>query len=488
MSGWTTLRKAAQAPAAALRAAEGAVRSQQESWLLRLLQRNADSRYGRRHDFASIRSIADFQRSVPIARHPDLAGDIADIAAGADNVLTAEPVIAFEQTSGSTTGSKLVPYTKAGLGAFEASALAWLDRLMHTHPAIIEGTAYWSISPAGRPSRETAGGIPIGFASDAGYFSPTIGAALAAVSAVPFSVGVLTDHPTWQARTLRALLARADLSFVSVWNPTFWTLLLDAMPAYADPRRLWPQLACISAWGDGAAAPAFRALGERMPGVLCQRKGLMATEGFVTIALPGRAHAVPALTATFLELVDDSGDAHGVAALEVGAEYRVVITTESGLYRYDLGDRVACRNRDRNGLPELAFLGRADLTSDLVGEKLGEVFVARCLAACGIDGMLALEQARYALVVDAQATAPDIETLERRLGENPHYRHARRIGQLGAIVLRRCPDLDATYLAFRMAQGQKLGDIKAPALIARPEDSARFLAAISSDAALRRIA
>src|SRR6185369_11402512 len=104
MSGWDTIRACAAQPVAEFRAAAAEPRTQQEAWLSDLLARNAESAYGRRHGFAAIRNSADYRRAVPIVRHEDIAREIDQIAEGAVGVLTAERVIAFEETSGSTTG------------------------------------------------------------------------------------------------------------------------------------------------------------------------------------------------------------------------------------------------------------------------------------------------------------------------------------------------------------------------------------------------
>ena len=48
---------------------------------------------------------------MPLTTADDYRDDIERIAAGAANVLTAEPVRLLEPTSGTTGGEKLIPYT-----------------------------------------------------------------------------------------------------------------------------------------------------------------------------------------------------------------------------------------------------------------------------------------------------------------------------------------------------------------------------------------
>jgi hypothetical protein len=517
MTHWSIIEQAAQRPLAANEAALAEPAAQQNRWLLELLQRNAETCYGRRHRFSAIRTLADYVRQVPLVRYEDLAPEIAAIADGAADVLTAEPVVAFEETSGSTSGRKLVPYTRSGLADMEGAALVWLQQLAQAHPSVATGKAYWSISPIGRPPRRTAGGMPIGFASDAGYFSEEVGAALASLSAVPLSAGQISDMDAWRFFTLRSLLACEDLSFISVWSPTFLSLLLDAPPALAEPllaaihdgkagcdlppelayfqpqpdraRRIaaalrsadlsaiWPKLALISAWSHGAARGPFDSLRHRMPGIAFDGKGLMATEGVVTISHPCHAHPLPALAWSLIEFIGEDGRSHLAHELEANGIYRIVITNRNGLYRYDLGDRVLCW-QIAGGVPELAFLGRADLTCDMVGEKLDETFVTACLAQMHTHAILApLDEPfpHYELLQDVARPAIDTHALENALDANPHYAYARHLGQLGPIRLRRCADLKGAYHRYRQRQGQRLGDIKPPSLFRTPADTAAFL-------------
>ena len=47
----------------------------QEAQLLRLVRHAQETRFGRDHGFASLRSVADFQRQVPLRRFEDFWGD-----------------------------------------------------------------------------------------------------------------------------------------------------------------------------------------------------------------------------------------------------------------------------------------------------------------------------------------------------------------------------------------------------------------------------
>ena len=301
-----------------------------------ILVRNQDCEYGRSHGFAAIADPAAFAQRVPVVRYDALRGAIDRMADGERGVLVSDPVVAFEETGGSSGGAKLVPYTEAALASFRRGLLPWLDDLYTGVRGLDDGRAYWSISPAARAPRITAGEIAVGLPSDAAYLGEDVATELLATLCVPPAAARLRDIDAWRRFTLIHLLAAADLALVSIWSPTFLQELLrlrrttpswlcrcivdgdpgvDATAAGAAlprPRadrargelvrvvllerepewaRLWPRLAVISCWDQAAARPYAAALRRAFPGVRVQGKGLLATEGIGTIPLRRRGDA-----------------------------------------------------------------------------------------------------------------------------------------------------------------------------------------------------
>ena len=79
----TTLVKLGTRPAA--RKCERATHTPIDVQLHRLfsiLKRNRDTAYGRRYGFASIRSVADYQRRLPVITYEDIRLDVERMAAG----------------------------------------------------------------------------------------------------------------------------------------------------------------------------------------------------------------------------------------------------------------------------------------------------------------------------------------------------------------------------------------------------------------------
>jgi hypothetical protein len=463
--------------AARFRAKLGRCAGAQLRQLESILNRNGGSAWGRRHGFGAIRSYAEFARALPVSTYSDLAPWIERVAAGEPDVLACGPVVAFEETGGSSGGRKLVPHTAEGLAAFHRGLAPWLDDLFQSHPQIAEGTFYWAISPAGRAPRRTAGGIPIGL-PDAAYFGEAVQQAVLDTLAVPPALGELADMDEWRRATLAHLLARRDLTLISVWSPTFLTELLRHA-GERDYAKLWPRLRVISCWDQAAARPHAERLRALFPGVTVQGKGLLATEGLVTMPLAGCEFPVLALESGFWEFVDEGARACMAHEVRAGGEYALLMTTHAGLYRYAIGDRVKVRGFAQD-TPLLEFIGRGDLASDLCGEKLTEDFVAKALTPLRLQfAMLspARHDRRYLLLLDAheagdESRAAAARRVERALRENPQYSYARSIGQLGAVRAVACERPLEKWIARGVARGQRLADIKLPALAPDAEWSA----------------
>lgn len=443
-------------------------RRAQERLLFGFLRRNGDTEYGRRHRYAKIRTVREFQEAVPIVRYENLEPWIGRIREGHANVLTAEPVLMMEKTSGSSGPAKYIPYTASLRREFQEAVGAWMYDLFTHRLALLGGAQYWSISPVAREREVTPGGLPVGFDDDTAYLDPFSRAVTGWVMAVPGGVGRAPDWEACRRATLDHLMRCRDLRFISVWNPSFLSILVRGLPAGTKPRDLWPDLAVISCWTDGASARFVAELRALFPGVEIQGKGLLATEGVVSFPEASRPAPSLAITSHFLEFVDEDGRARLVDELEAGATYSVVLTTGGGFARYALGDRV-----EVVAPGAVRFVGRAGGVSDLCGEKLSEAFVAPLLdeaaARFGLGGfvMLAPEWAdppRYVLLSDSDAAKAAADWLETRLRAAVHYGYCRRLGQLGPVEGIRIPGAADRYLRACAALGRRAGGVKPPGL------------------------
>ena len=510
---------------ARFKAALSRVADTQERYLLELLRRNALTQFGETHGFAQIRSVAGYQKGVPITGYDALGPHIEAIARGESNVLTAEPVELFQPTSGSTAATKLIPWPASVAAEFRRGIAPWVAALYRRKPSLLRGTAYWSISPPAS-ARQTGGRLRVGFAHDADYLGFLGRKLFALVNAVPAEVADCRDMREFRTRTVVSLLADADLGLISVWSPTFLITLLEHFLTHRDEilerlrrdggssvkgraefihaissdgrdtaffEEVWPDLQVISCWTHGPSEIYAQNLRRYFPTVEIQGKGLIATEAFVSLPFQDGLDPVLAVTSHFFEFQHPDGETVSLAhELVDGHDYRVIVTTGGGLYRYPLGDRVRVTGSIQ-GAPCLRFLGREGNVSDLFGEKLQGSFVdsvvRRALAQQGVAPSFFLlaptrpdvSKTGYALFLDAEGIPDAVRLardLENGLAESFHYDHCRRLGQLSQVRVFQidhgavCPE--AEFETEMLSRGFKAGDIKPAPLDFRAGWEGRF--------------
>lgn len=512
--------------------------------LRNVLRRNRGSEYGRRYGFERIRSAREFQEAVPVVTYEVLREPIEAIRRGRQGVLTEAPVLMLEKTAGSGGAAKYIPFTAALKREFGAAVSAWVADLYWRRPRMLGGGAYWSVSPLAAEREVTEGGLPVGFEEDTEYFGRVERALLARLILTPPELPRVQEIEASRYVTLRFLLETPRLSFVSVWSPSFLTLLLDFLQSHAEaliadvergtltppatlppglqaalerrlcprpararrlrellrargslpPAEVWPRLRVVSCWASAAAAKQVPEMRARLGGSdrgnagwkACatpeiQPKGLLATEGVVSVPLTGLPGAALAVTSHFLEFREveaAEGRPRLAHELEEGRPYSVLITTGGGLYRYALGDVVQVVGRAAR-TPLVEFTGREGHVSDVCGEKLHEGWIRELLEALRRErgaaprfAMLAPEEGEpphYDLFLEIDgwsdaAVRALSEPVEGWLRQGYHYGYCRRLGQLGparVVPVRRGWE---AYLERCAALGQRRGSVKPVAL------------------------
>ena len=494
----------------------------QEFVLNSILQRHKETLFGQQHDFKKIRNVQDFQEAIPLSQYGDYVPYIERIAKGEQRVLTQDKVILLEPTSGSTAASKLIPYTASLKRAFMRGIAPWIINLFNHNQSLLNGPAYWSISPVLQKDKYTPAGISIGFEEDSSYLG-FLGKWLSQIiMAIPSEVRFIQNIDTFRYTTLFFLLQQPNLRIISVWNPTFLTLLLKPINVWGEqlthdvskghlsieldpvlkgnlesyaralPKRarvikmalqeknltsnLWPKLQLLSCWNDGNAKAFVRELEELFPNVVIQGKGLIATEAFISFPLIGQKAPILSIRSHFFEFLDAAGKAYLAEQLEIGQHYSVVVTTD-GFYRYQLFDCVeviayyyAC--------PLIRFVGKEGLVSDHFGEKLNQQHVNKV-----IDNLLEKFKVKtsfillscelysdgyaYTLFIESDKPLPNeimAKVLDEALCENVHYAYCRRLEQLLPARINSVKHALEKYYAHINVLGQRLGDTKPQSL------------------------
>lgn len=468
----------------------------QSQWLRAQLERHARSEFGRAHAFDAIANYADFARRVDVTGYADVAPFVRRIQRGERDVLAVGRVSHLAPTSGTSGARKLIPFSASLQSGFSTAVSVWMNDLFRQRPALAGGPAYWSVSPLADDDDAAPNEVRVGFADDADYLGGAGAWLVRQTLAAPSALRYVRDETTFWQLTLLALLRCRELRLISVWHPSFldllvgaaqthWSALLERVPGRARADELarigpeqwprwWPRLQVVSCWGEQAAHAGWERLRAKLPHVLVQAKGLLATEAVVTI--PYRDRAPLALTSHFFEFIDDAGNVRRAHELERGRRYEVLVTNGGGLWRYRLGDVVECTGH-LAATPTLRFLGRATHVSDLRGEKLSEAFVADAIRSLW-DGTPApayavlraweeADSAGYELLLSNESYVERRNELSARLDAalrgNPNYALARRLGQLQAPrLVPVSPDAGGEEL--RRHHG-RLGDAKPRVLI-----------------------
>ncbi len=503
----------------------------QRRLLRRMLAELAATRYGRECGAAPGKQTAEDFLRLPIADYESVRPFVRAVQAGEPNVLATEPVIVLQPTSGTSAASKLIPFTRGLQRQFQAALAPWMASLFLRRPRLLLGRQYWCVSPNTRPRAEGRSAVPTGFMDDTDYLGGCQRRLARQLLVAPGELARVEDPEAFEFLTLLFLVRERNTRLVSVWHPSFLTVLVNALPRHAsalaaclhsgelpaelvlpadvraslarrlrpdpdraaviarmnlaspaDVRRLWPHLQVISCWTGREAETWVARLREWFPGVVIQGKGLMATEGVVTIPWGLDGCFVCAVRSHFLEfLAPDAAHAMRCWEVEPGKTYSIVITTAGGLWRYRLGDLVRVAGRVGR-TPCLEFVRREGGVSDICGEKLtlsdAEAALDQACAATGVRfafSVLVPERqemaAGYDLLVQPPRGTPSALlaacaiAVDTELQANFHYLHARRLGQLRPVRVRVIRgDADRQYRAQLLKLGARHGDIKYPAL------------------------
>lgn len=342
-----------------------------------------------------------FSQHIPVSNYQDWKIDVESSRKGLPHRLD-DVIQSYEPTSGSTDHIKWVPYSKNFLEEYNAAIGAWLFDTAKSYPKILTGKFYWSLSwlpPEFNNERNN---------SDLKFFPWYQQLLYQSIFAVPEKIQhAQTRESSWWA-TLIYLLACPDLTLISVWSPTFlltmiddikknqielaeslktgkWSRFQDELKTYGCPislevakilteesdvkillKKIWPKLYLISAWGSSTSNVFFNELKKLFPEVIFQEKGLIATEGVVSVPFEGKL--LLSYTSHFYEFELPDGKIIPSWKLEKDMVVVPIVTSGNGFLRYRLGDYIRI-NDFHQSIPVIEFLNR-DRTIDLVGEKL----------------------------------------------------------------------------------------------------------------------
>lgn len=438
----------------------------QEKLLLKIVAANAETDFGRRHNFAAIHDMKSFRENVPVQTFDTLQPYIERQISG-ESALTIEPTVYCAKTSGTTGRSKFIPVTQNGLRQMRLT-----QRLLSL--STWQSTGFFSGAILGMASPPIEGRLENGVAygSSSGSAYKSLPRLLAAKFAIPAQTFEISDVAAKYQVYALAALSRSDISGIGTANPSSilkvceiieadQELLLDALETRSaknlhpsvvsvvgeifqkiEPGRLlslrqaletdsrlspeivWPRLAAIATWTGGSCGVALSKLRHNLPAsVKVVEYGYAASEFMGTFNFDALSNiCMPLITEHVYEFVLredwDENRQHfmGIHELVHGKEYYVFVTTQSGLYRYNINDLL----RAKTGIgacPSLSFLQKGRGVTNITGEKLSEHQVIT--AASTLISSLGLSVSGYMFLADETAARYEF-LIETNGGADPY--------------------------------------------------------------------
>jgi hypothetical protein len=451
---WARFRAACRAPLPA-----------QARQLRRILRAAAGTGFGREHDFAGLARLADpralvraYQQRVPVRDCAAMQEDLQAVYAGAWQRLCPAPPLWFAMTAGSSGRYKYIPVTPQFRREVSRSSLIFQGALHAAFPSLAGGRTQFLVGSA--EGGRSPAGVPQGFAS--GFNYRNLPRLLRRRFVVPYWVFTLDDADERAYAAGRILVDEPRLAVLCAISPVNLINLRRSLERNAE--RLIHDLehgtltthahAAVAGTWRGTPAPtraqqlrdSLRATGTLpsralFPGLrvlVCWQGGNMSyyldelraafgvqdtfefpiSASEAVFAIPhraGRPGGPLAVTSHFFEFLredDDAAPALRADELVVGHEYRIVVTSGGGLYRYDMEDIVRVTGHF-HATPVIEFVSRRSRQISVSNERLTELDVTLAMReACRRLGrwfdefmLVPCTDRRYRVVLDGSGCA-----------------------------------------------------------------------------------
>jgi hypothetical protein len=388
----------------------------QKKRLVHILRNLKGTSVARDHHLHPSMSFEEFRQNVPISTYESYQSKyLASVHQGNKKIISASPITACMESSGTTGQPKWIPINALWEQSVLQAQKLWITSMIKDFPHAARGRSFSIVSKAFHSM--TSGGLPIG--SNTGRMLHRQPWYIKKNPIFPLEVQNIVGQDVLQYTMLRFALQNS----ISVWttaNPStillycrrleewkeelsrdLWEGTLRYGPASElssvqrgileqetfcvpppqkwKPAYIWP-LAVVNCWKGGPAqyfaSQLHRALGAEIP---IREVGVSASEGHFSVPMSQDDQGGTLWTmGHVLEFIDEHDRPHWAWEVETGKKYRLVITTESGLIRYDLRDIVEITGFT-DATPQIRFVGKSGNFLNAVGEKVSEEQISQVL-------------------------------------------------------------------------------------------------------------
>jgi len=310
-----------------------------------LIKDAKETEFGKDHHFDTINSIEDFQKNVPIRDYEDLKSYIEKVKTGQENILWKGKPLYFAKTSGTTSGAKYIPLTKESMPShINAARNAILHYINETGNAdFVDGKM---IFLQGSPILTQKHGINFGRLSGiVAHFVPKY---LQRNRMPSWETNCIDDWDT-KVNAIVSETINEDMSVIS-GIPSWVQMYFERLQEKSGGKKIGEIFKNFNLFiYGGVNYEPYRAKFESMIGRKVDSIELFpASEGFFAYQDSQKEKGMLLLlnSGIFYEFIKtdefftENPKRYTIGEVEKGVNYALIISTNAGLWGYNIGDTV----------------------------------------------------------------------------------------------------------------------------------------------------
>jgi hypothetical protein len=327
----------------------------QGEWLQKLVLSGVDTEFGRQHNFSSIQDYNDFKNNIPLQDYESLKPLIERSRRGEQNLLWPGEIKWFAKSSGTTDKSKFIPVSEESLDGCHYNAgrdMVTLHCINNPETLLFTGK---NLALGGSYKTDVFGDHNSYHGDVSAIIIQNLPMWAEFFRAPDVNIALMDE---WESKLQKMAMSMMDENVTSLAGVPSWMLvLLKKVLQLKNARTIkevWPNLE-VYFHGGVSFTPykeQFRQLFDNDKVNYIQL--FNASEGFFGIQdLHGREDMLLMLDyGIFYEFIptEDIGSENprvlNLSEVTTGVNYAMVITTNAGLWRYQLGDTIQFTGTD----------------------------------------------------------------------------------------------------------------------------------------------
>jgi hypothetical protein len=322
-----------------------AANAHQQAILQYLIKYGSRTEFGKEHDLAAVKNYEDFKKAVPVRDYESFSSYIEKIKNGGQNILWKGRPIYFAKTSGTTSGVKYIPISKESIpNHIEGARNALLCYMAESGKTDFANGKMIFLS--GSPELERLGGIPTGRLS--GIVNHYIPRYLRGNQLPSYETNCIED---WEVKLDKIVqeTMKENMTLIS-GIPPWVQMYFDWLSERSEGKKIkeiFPNLQVI-VHGGVNFEPYKAKLLDSLGGEVDMIETFPASEGFFAFQdMPGGEGLLLNTDAgMFYEFVpadeinDENPTRLQLSEVQVGVNYALIVSTDAGLWAYNIGDTV----------------------------------------------------------------------------------------------------------------------------------------------------